>query len=55
MDKATVESVETILISAIYFKADWVKQFKKENTLKKDFTSFEGKHQVDMMCMKEKL
>ncbi len=42
------------LINAIYFKADWVKQFDKEKTAKAEFTNFSGaKSQVDMMYMKD--
>ncbi len=40
------------LVNAIYFKADWVKQFDKEKTAKAEFTNFSGvKSQVDMMYL----
>ncbi|MCA0365921.1 MAG: serpin family protein [Bacteroidetes bacterium] len=37
------------LINALYFKGDWSKQFKTENTTKHDFTGIKSKNKVDMM------
>lgn len=44
-----------VLTNAIYFKSPWAKPFKKEKTKKVDFTSPDGKLEVDMMHMTEHL
>jgi len=41
------------LINAVYFKADWLNQFNKNETLKSDFTTPQGKVKVDMMNNKK--
>ncbi|GMB10974.1 MAG: serpin family protein [Candidatus Improbicoccus devescovinae] len=39
------------LVNAIYFKDDWKYEFKKDNTIKHDFTNKDGKIvQTDFMC-----
>ena len=44
-----------VLINAIYFKAKWSHQFKKENTQKDDFFLKDGKaSKVDMMKLTDK-
>lgn len=43
----------SVLINAIHFKADWAKEFKKEDTQKRTFTNKNGsKKQVDFMHQK---
>lgn len=47
---------ETLLISAIHFKANWTKQFDPKMTTSKDFAPFSGeKRKVEMMYKNEKL
>lgn len=44
----------TYLINAVYFKADWKTQFKKENTKPADFTMADGtKRKADMMSRRD--
>lgn len=41
------------LINALYFKGDWSKQFKTENTVKEDFAGTKTTRPVDMMNQTE--
>ncbi len=42
--------IEVILVNAVYFNGKWAKEFRKENTRKRDFTRSDGsKIKVDMM------
>ncbi len=44
----------TYLVNAVYFKADWKTQFKKENTKQADFTLADGtKQKTDLMYRKD--
>lgn len=44
----------TYLVNAVYFKADWKTQFKKENTKAADFTMADGtKRKVDLMYRRD--
>ena len=46
---------KVVLVNAIYFKADWAKQFKKKSTKNKQFhtTEVEGALMVPMMIMED--
>lgn len=45
-----------ILANALYLRTSWVKEFKKANTKKDDFTTADGKTvQKDFLCKKEKM
>lgn len=43
-----------VLVNAIYFKGDWEKQFKKDETREVDFYKKSGTSKVQMMSIKEK-
>ena len=50
-------SMETILVlvNAVYFKAEWKKQFKERATKKDIFYSFSGKSKIDFMKLSSRM
>lgn len=51
-----IKGNDAILISAIYFKANWALKFSKDDTMKLPFTSLDGHSQErDLMHLKSKL
>ena len=50
-----IKDIETILLSAIHFKADWKQKFDKSNTKAKPFYGFEKNSTVDMMFTDSKM
>lgn len=48
------ELTKLVLVNAIYFKGDWEKQFKEENTQEVDFYAKKGTEKVQLMSMKSK-
>ena len=51
-----IKDTDAILISAIYFKANWTLKFSKDDTKRLPFTSLDGRAQErDLMYMKAKL
>ncbi|TNJ28304.1 Serpin 1 [Giardia muris] len=51
----SVDSIDALLISAIYFKAQWDVQFDKDRTHDAPFHGFNGEEKVQMMSTKRKL
>lgn len=50
----SIDDIQMIVLNAIYFKSNWLKQFKKQNTEKYDFTNEDKTiNKIDMMYQKE--
>lgn len=50
----SIDDIQMIVLNAIYFKSNWLKQFKKVNTEKFDFTNEDKSiSKIDMMFQKE--
>ena len=46
----SIDDIQMIVLNAIYFKSNWLKQFKKQNTEKYDFTNEDKTiNKIDMM------
>ena len=54
MPKGSIDKLtRLVLTNAIYFKARWAKTFKKKNTTKETFTTYEGKEKVKTEMMRQ--
>ena len=51
----SIDDIDALLISAIYFRAQWDVQFDKERTREAPFHGFNGEEKVQMMSTKRKL
>ena len=53
-DDLTFETI-LVLVNAVYFKAEWKKQFKKRATMEDVFYSYSGKEKIDFMNLSSRM